>query len=143
MKKLIIALIALTAVTGFADKTYFNIPMTDTVVGALTNTATYTVSSKRALFVTGVYQTVGSVAQTNTATMYVTPEKEANVYSLGALTAVATSTSTLQAVGAGDASADVDPIVLTGGDVFTLIGMGGDSSNVTYRLRGYTVPNAK
>ena len=130
MKKLIVALIALTALTSFAGEVIREVDLTATGTG--TNTATYTCGSGRIAYPLGLYQSV--TTQTNAVVLTQTMGSATTAVTVETLGSV-TNTVAYETVGAGDVSSDVDDIIVKGGETLTITGTGADASNVVYVLR--------
>lgn len=104
-----------------------------TTTGTTTADATYTVPAGERLSLIGVYQ--GVTTQTNTCLVKrvlsgLTTSQAVQVESLSAVA----NTSAIENVGEGDVTADVDPIILTEGDVLWLDASGAAASNVVYKI---------
>ena len=137
MKKLVIALLALTAISAYsADinvETIREIDLTPSVVGALTNSATYTCPANRVAYPLGLYQSIAT-GQTNTCVLTQTMGSATTAVQVESLTAVG-GTTAYETVGAGDVTADVDDIIVNAGETLTLTGTGADASNTVYVLK--------
>jgi hypothetical protein len=139
MKKLIIAIIALTALCGFSqtinNEFYYDVDLTPATSGSAA-VATYTFTgTEKVVFPMALFQTVGGTTQTNTVTLKIVPKGSTSAYTVDTLAAVSSGVSTLETFGIGDVTADIDPIWLNSGDTLNVTGAGTASSNVTYRIR--------
>jgi len=130
MKKLLIAgllgLFAHGAIAGEVIRTV-TVPTTGTTtaIGTLTGRAQYVT------YPLAVYQVVDT--ETNTVTMTKLIYGATDTYAAGTLSAVTDSTG-VETIGAGDVTADVDDIILSGEDQLILTGAGAAASNVVYRV---------
>ena len=134
MKKVLIAIIVAASLTSLGGEVIREITYTSsdlTVVGALTNSVTFTARSDRLTYPLGVYQSVST--QTNTCVLTQTMGDASTAVQVESLSAVANTTS-YETVGMGDVSADIDDIVVLPEEQLILTGTGADSTNVTYVL---------
>jgi hypothetical protein len=140
MKKiLVISLLAFIGSVGHSAQmnvdTYVDITASSiTAVGVLTNSFTIPGRKGRVMSLIGVYQDVDATAQTNTVVITLLPKGAPAAVTLETLAAVI-DTSAYETVGEGDVSADIDPILLLDGDVFTFTGTGADSTNMSYIVK--------
>lgn len=131
MKKIIIAIIALTCVSAFAGDVVKTISLTTT--GTTTADAVYVVPAGERISLLGVYQGVTTHTNDCDAKIILNGLTSSEAVTAIALTNVA-ATSALQEVGERDNTADINDIVLIEGDTLWLDASGAAASNVVYKI---------
>ena len=138
MKKLITIGLVTLALCGVAFAGSYGDEIIKTV--NMTTTGTTTADAVTAAIpageqwsILGVYQ--GVTTQTNTCLLKrilkgLTTSEAVTVETLAAVA----NTSAIETVGEGDVSADIDPIILTEGDILWMDATGADATNVVYKL---------
>jgi len=111
------------------------IPLTTTGGTNLTADATYVVPAGERLSLLGVYQGYSAAGLTNTVVVKRILRGLATSTAVTVDTLAAAAGSTIESVGEGDKTADIDSIICTEGDTIWLDGAGQASGNqTTYKL---------
>jgi len=133
MKKYILIALALScAIVALAGEYIRWVDLTETG-DTLVADGKLTAQSGRVTSVLAIYQDVLTETNTVVVKQYLSGATTNDAVTLQTLGAITNATSLVK-VGEGDVTADVDDIILTGGDVLWLSGTGATYTNVGYKV---------
>ena len=132
MKKYILIALALScAIVALADEYVRWVDLTTT--GTTTADAVHVAKAGRVTSVLAIYQSVDTQTNTCLAKVYLNGDTAAKAVLVKTLAAVTNATASVT-VGEGDVSADIDNILLLGGDSLWLDATGAAATNVIYKI---------